>query len=74
MPLTDKQTALYHKAVAADDAWSRELRRCFGPGAGDARYSAKGKGEPGTKLRRLHDAWQKWNERWRAESKKVMGF
>jgi hypothetical protein len=40
----------------ADDAWSAELKHIFGKNAGDARYSAKGKGEEGSKLRQLHDA------------------
>jgi hypothetical protein len=39
---------------AADDAWSAELGRVFGRGAGDARYAAKGKSTP--RLAELHDA------------------
>ncbi len=49
-------TTLYAAAIAADDAWSAELRRQFGKRAGDVRYTKVGKGEPGTELRRLHDA------------------
>lgn len=41
---------------AADDAWSAELSRVFGKDAGTARYQPRGKGEPGSELRRLHDA------------------
>lgn len=39
-----------------DDAWSAELHAQFGRDAGDARYTPKGKGAPGSKLRKLHDA------------------
>jgi hypothetical protein len=39
----------------ADDAWSAELKRCFGNNAGQARYEPRGKGELGSKLRELHD-------------------
>ena len=51
-PYTDKLPAFQ----AADDAWSAELKRVFGKQAGDARYVARGKGEEGSELRRLHDA------------------
>ncbi len=43
-------------AYQADDAWGAELRRLFGKHAGDVRYTQRGKGEPGSELRRLHDA------------------
>ena len=46
----------YHAAIAADEAWSAELRRLFGAKAGDVRYTKRGEGEPGSELRRLHDA------------------
>jgi hypothetical protein len=39
----------------ADDAWSVELQRCFGKNAGQARYEPRGKGDEGSKLRKLHD-------------------
>jgi hypothetical protein len=51
-PYTDKLPAFQQ----ADDAWSAELKRIFGKRAGDARYTAEGKGEEGSDLRRLHDA------------------
>ena len=35
--------ALYHAAQAADEAWTLELRRAFGPYAGDYRYTPRGK-------------------------------
>lgn len=40
---------------ATDKAWSRELTRLFGKNAGDYRYRPIGKGDPGSKLRTLHD-------------------
>lgn len=52
----DRRHLAYQSAVAADDAWSTELRRLFGGRAGDIRYTKQGRGEPGTELRRLHDA------------------
>lgn len=45
----------YRAAQAADEAWSNELRRLFGKKAGDVRYTSRGAGAPGSKLRRLHD-------------------
>lgn len=55
-PIVASREDLYRAAMAADDAWSDELQRLFGKRAGDARYTREGKGEPGTDLRRLHDA------------------
>jgi hypothetical protein len=52
-----KTRAEIQAAQAADDAYSAELRRRFGKRAGDVRYTALGEGEPGSKLRRLFDAW-----------------
>ena len=46
----------YRAALAADKAWSEELHRIFRNRAGDVRYTGKGKGNPGSKLRELHDA------------------
>lgn len=43
--------ATYRAAIAADDAYSAELRRVFGTNAGDARYDARGESTP--ELRRL---------------------
>jgi hypothetical protein len=43
-------------AQTTNDAWSMELKRLFGKRAGDVRYTAQGKGDPGTELRRLYDA------------------
>jgi hypothetical protein len=48
----------------ADDAWQNELEARFGRRARDARYAAEGRGEDGSKLRRLYDlrtiAMQSW--------------
>ena len=49
----------------ADDAWGDELRRVFGKNAGQARYETRGKGEPGSELRRLHDAREQARVTWR---------
>ena len=49
---------------AADDAWSNELRRIFGKDSGQARYEPRGKGEPGSTLRVLHDARDAARIRW----------
>jgi hypothetical protein len=43
------------EAVAADDAWQRELERVFGERAGDVRYTPRAKGEPGSTLRGLYE-------------------
>ena len=40
----------------ADLAWGEELRRIFGKEASEARYDERGTGEPGSRLRELHDA------------------
>ena len=47
------QTA-YRTALAADDAWSAELRLMFGGRAGDFRYTARGVSTP--TLRALYEA------------------
>ncbi len=39
----------------ADDEWQRQLEATFGSAAGDARYDERGRGEPGTPLRRAHN-------------------
>ena len=46
----------YRAAVIIDELYSAELRSAFGKRAGDVRYTAEGKGEVGTHLRRLHIA------------------
>ena len=49
---------------AADDLWSRALTVEFGKDAGTARYQPRGKGEPGTELRRAHDARERARVVW----------
>lgn len=39
----------------ADDEWQRQIEAAFGRSAGDARYDDRGRGEPGTPLRRAYD-------------------
>ncbi len=46
----------YYAAMDADEAYGAELRRLFGKRAGDVRYTAKGNGEPGSRLRALYHA------------------
>lgn len=53
---------------AADDAWSEELRRVFGKNAGQARYESRGRGEEGSKLRKLHDARESARAAWHQSS------
>jgi hypothetical protein len=49
---------------AADDVWGEELRRIFGKNSGDARYSEKGKGQPGSKLWELHQERERCRAMW----------
>ena len=66
--------ALYRAAIAADNAWSDELRRLFGKRANDARYTVQGRGEPGTELHRLHDAAQGAKNAWTPVSRRLAGI
>jgi len=43
-------------SFAAEKAYTAEVERVFGADACQARYLPRGKGEPGSELRRLHDA------------------
>ena len=52
----EKKHKTYYAAIAADEAWSAELRRLFGKRAGDVRYTYEGAGATGSVLRALHDA------------------
>lgn len=54
MTMTPDPFAAYRAAIAADDAYSAELRRVFGKAANEARYDARGESTP--ELRRLSDA------------------
>ena len=50
--------------LKADDDWSRELFNCFGNNASDARYTKLGRGEPGSRLRELHNARDAAQKAW----------
>ena len=63
--------ALYDAAMATDAAWGAELRRLFGKRAGDVRYLAQGRGEPGTELRRLYDAAKNAGAAWEPVSRSL---
>lgn len=47
---------LYYAAVAADQAWQKELQHVFRRRAGNARYDQRGVSTP--KLRQLHAAFR----------------
>lgn len=49
--------AIYREFLAADEAWSVELRREFGKDAGTARYQTRGEGEPGSALNMAYTKW-----------------
>jgi hypothetical protein len=55
--------SFYDRAVAADNAWSKELQKKFGRHAGDARYTPKGRSTP--RLRELCEAKLKADREWR---------
>jgi hypothetical protein len=56
-----------HKAYAeAEKLWEEALEARFGKNAGDARYDHRGKGEEGSALRRLYDAYMAANRAWHA--------
>jgi hypothetical protein len=48
-------TETHKRALETDKAWGEMLCKLFGANAGDVRYTDKGKGAPGSELRRLHD-------------------
>lgn len=50
----------------ADDEWQRQLEAAFGRHAGDARYDDRGRGEPGTPLRRAYDEREAARLAWEA--------
>lgn len=60
-----KQEA-FQAFVAADKAWSAELRKAFGKNAGDIRYTKQGEGSPGTPLNDAYLAFKKAGDAWRA--------
>ena len=52
----------------ADDAWQPALEHVFGKDAGTARYQPRGKGEPESMLRKLHDAREHARALWLASA------
>jgi hypothetical protein len=60
-----KSHRAYRKFFEADHAWALELERQFGSNAGTARYQSRGAGEPGSKLRELHDRYVEAGRLWR---------
>jgi hypothetical protein len=61
--MTQERDAIYNRAMAAETAWARELRRVFGRDACNARYETRGKGTPGGAL---HATWQERDAAMRA--------
>lgn len=53
----------YSKAEAL---WDAALEAKYGDDAGDARYDERGKGEEGSALRKLYDAYMAANNAWHA--------
>ena len=62
--LERQERITWQKAYDTDSAWSRELEIRFGKRAGDIRYTAEGKGEPGSILRERHNARQAAQTAW----------
>jgi hypothetical protein len=53
--------------IAADNAWHAEIEKAYPrQHAGDIRYTALGKGKPGTALRAAHDLFISTGDAWRA--------
>lgn len=63
--------AAYRAAVAADNAWTRELERLFGKDAGDVRYTEQGRS--GSTLAPLYEAYRRANDAWVATRKQQRG-
>lgn len=61
-----EMTNAAHNFNAADLAWHHALIEAFGRDAGQARYEARGAGDPGTKLRAAYDARMVAFRDWRA--------
>jgi hypothetical protein len=57
--------ALYTTALETEREWMRAIAREFpGKRPGDVRYTAQGKGTPGSTLREAHDAHYVANKLW----------
>lgn len=60
-------TAAWNTWIAADHAWHDAIAASYpGQRAGDLRYTAIGKGKPGTELRAAHDAFMAAGDAWNA--------
>jgi len=60
-------TPAHRQAFLTDTAWQHELTRLFGKRAGDVRYTAEGKGKPGTILRNIYEVRMLAQAIWHAE-------
>ena len=65
--------AAYAAYFLAERAWEIELDAQFGKDAGDARYYAIGRGEPGSKLRELCDARDAAMAEWERQKSLLKG-
>ena len=54
----------YNRAIAADQTWHAMLVARFGKRASDIRYTAEGKGAPGSTLRAAHDEFRAASDAW----------
>ena len=68
--MTNKAEETYRAWLAADEAWSAELRRAFGKQAGDMRYLPQGRGAPGSALRVTYEAFCAGREAWEAANRR----
>jgi hypothetical protein len=60
---------LLNAATAADKAWMAEVSTVFGvQDAGMARFQDRANGEPGTRLRKLYDAYVKARDAYSSET------
>ena len=70
-PVAAAVDAAYRAAVAADNAWSKELERLFGKDAGDVRYTQQG--QSGPTLAPLYAAYRRANDAWFAAKRHQRG-
>ena len=67
------QIKLYIRALTADGAWMNALEAQFGRDALKARYSADGRGAPGSDLRALYEAKLAADRDWLACQRQTRG-
>lgn len=60
-----KQQLAYAAFLAADKAWSEQLRLAFGKDAGDVRYTKRGEGTEGTPLNDAFREFKRAGDEWR---------